>query len=362
MSTVRAAAAKKNLSVVTNMPEVARVILSDQSRISQIVLNFLSNAVKFTSENGHITTVLSWSKVEDRSEDRMPETRADIGITGESLSELVNECKSQREEKCEREGVAYYREQMILCVEDDGIGIAAGKLAVIFEPFEQADASVTRAYGGTGLGLSICQQLAQLLGGSVWVESTVGVGSKFYLSLPLEVVEEAHVGSLALQKEDVGNRRIQMIESVSEKTLKQKREDMYDEVGELPPRSSSSSSEEKTRLTQSSSLVEQHSLRRQKRGACRTKKTGLSRQFSGKCVLIVEDNVLNQRVFMKYLKNVGVEVTVANNGQLGVEEAKKKKFDLILMDCHMPVMDGYLACKYIREDEECVRRAGWWIS
>ena len=68
-------------------------------------------------------------------------------------------------------------------------------------------------------------------------------------------------------------------------------------------------------------------------------------------------NLLNQKIFTKYLISAGVDVEVADNGELGVEEANRKKYDLIFMDCHMPVMDGYLATQNITEDEECVNKS-----
>ena len=365
--------------MIMKMPKTLQVVLSDQARLSQIVLNFLSNAVKFTPEDGKITITLTWEKIEQLSLKRVQTRSGDIGMREDDLRRLQETCQTQKTEVLDKHGVESHQKQVTLCVEDSGIGIAEDKIARLFQPFEQADASVTRAYGGTGLGLSICRQLAQLLGGSVWVESTLGVGSKFYLNLPMDVVREEHIDTLISSDEGLARSRAKHVEVVarlSDNSLEQnggKRHSLSDiyEVQMLPQTvlaegEGESLSVEKERVSQEEEQVEKAIVldivsnnngdHKRPRRSEKVKK-GLVRQFSGKKVLIVEDSLLNQRVFTKYLKNVGVEVTVANNGQLGVEEAKKMKFDLILMDCHMPVMDGYLATQYITTDEECVNNS-----
>ena len=392
ISPIRVAAAKKNISITMKFSRRLNLSLSDQARLSQIVLNYLSNAVKFTQENGRIIITLTWGEMEEQPVRSLLSTSGDIGISDGDLMDLQNICECQRKAILEKDGVESHREQMTLCVEDSGIGIAGDKIGNLFQPFEQADASVTRVYGGTGLGLSICRQLAQLLGGSVWVESTIGVGSKFYLSLPMDVVEDKHVDTLISLKEGLGNSRnkqLKVIASLSENlTLKQKRCDMYEEHV-LPQRTSSESMSSNRAITVEGSLsisgessqeelekrdgkkVDAHPPSSQSsksnedaesRRTPETPTTARKRrkkqiQFPGKTVLIVEDNLLNQKIFTKYLISAGVDVEVADNGELGVEEANRKKYDLIFMDCHMPVMDGYLATQNITEDEECVNKS-----
>jgi signal transduction histidine kinase len=117
-----------------------RPISSDRQKVKQILLNLLSNALKFTHE-GSIT----------------------IRATRDSASRTLR-----------------------LSVADTGIGIAPADQERIFEDFRQLDNSPTRAYGGTGLGLSICRRLAQMLGGNIAVESQVGQGSTFTVTLPLQ--------------------------------------------------------------------------------------------------------------------------------------------------------------------------------
>ncbi|WP_345720729.1 sensor histidine kinase [Qipengyuania xiamenensis] len=123
------------------LPDVPRSIRSDPLRLRQIVLNLLGNAVKFTE-------------------------RGEVALK-----------------------VDYEPGELVLTVEDSGIGIAPKRLKNIFDPFVQEEASTTRRYGGTGLGLSISRQLAELLGGSLDANSTPGVGSRFTLRLPFETAE-----------------------------------------------------------------------------------------------------------------------------------------------------------------------------
>ncbi|MCX6594881.1 MAG: response regulator [Acidobacteria bacterium] len=129
-------------------PAVPRVVLGDSVRLRQVLLNLLGNAIKFTAQ-GEVELEVELQAYED--------------------------------------GSAALR----FSVRDSGIGIAADKLALIFEPFRQADGSTTRRYGGTGLGLSICHQLVRLMGGQIVVHSKEGQGSVFFFSLPLAVPADA---------------------------------------------------------------------------------------------------------------------------------------------------------------------------
>ena len=142
--------------------DIPDLLLGDQLRTRQILLNLLGNAIKFT-EQGRIR---------------------------------VSACLEKREPDSLT---------ILFTVTDTGIGMTPEQLERIFAPFEQADNSTTRKYGGSGLGLAICRRLAALLGGEIWAESTVGVGSRFYLSLPFSPVDS---GSASLPEQagrsDVG--------------------------------------------------------------------------------------------------------------------------------------------------------------
>ncbi|HSH03944.1 MAG TPA: response regulator [Anaerolineae bacterium] len=129
-------------------PEVPPAVRGDSTRIRQVLVNLLSNAVKFTAEGEIIVTV-----------------------TSSPLTTAENDIEIQ------------------FSVRDTGIGIPPDRVATIFESFNQADSSTTRLYGGTGLGLTISQTLTQMMGGEIWVESQVGVGSTFYFTIHANIVE-----------------------------------------------------------------------------------------------------------------------------------------------------------------------------
>src|SRR5947199_343916 len=135
----------KGLELVCSLaPDVPEAVVGDPRRLSQIVVNLVGNAIKFTE-------------------------RGDVVVRAEIESRAAG--------------------QVVLhfAVTDTGIGIPAEKQGVIFEAFAQADGSTTRKYGGTGLGLTICSRLVQLMGGRIWVESEVGGGSAFHFTSPFDL-------------------------------------------------------------------------------------------------------------------------------------------------------------------------------
>ena len=151
---LRVRAAEKGLDLRLDIATAAPVqIETDAGRLRQVLINLIGNAIKFT-ETGSVTLRVDTDGVDAHS-------------------------------------------QLHLCVSDTGVGIPADKLGSIFEAFTQADGSITRQYGGTGLGLSISRRLVELLGGSVWVESEVGRGSHFHVSIATHgdaVADESDAG------------------------------------------------------------------------------------------------------------------------------------------------------------------------
>ncbi len=214
-------------------PGTPESVIADPTRLRQIMLNLLGNATKFTHA-GKISL-------------RVHAT--DIGPENAQLR---------------------------ISVQDTGIGIAPDQLKKVFDKFTQADNSTTRKYGGTGLGLSICQQLAQLMGGDVGVESTPDVGSTFWVEVPVHLSStQAAVGAQYEQPQPV----------------------VKNEVVDA----------------------------------------------SGLNILLAEDNMINQKVAEKILQKLGCHADIANDGQEAVQLATRKSYDLILMDCEMPVMNGFEA-------------------
>jgi len=172
-------------------------------------------------------------------------------------------------------------------VSDSGTGIPADKLDAIFEPFVQADNSVTRQFGGTGLGLSICRKIVGALGGEIGVDSALGVGTTFIVTVP--------TGDL---------RNVPFAEKPT---------DEHARVGDV--------------YRQDAQDVD----------------------FTGLRVLLAEDGVANRKLIRLLLERRGAQVTLAENGLLALQLAGEQPFDVVLMDIQMPVMDGYTASKKLRE-------------
>jgi signal transduction histidine kinase/CheY-like chemotaxis protein len=149
-------AEEKNIKLFLNINEnLPLYVKSDLFRIKQIIINLLSNSIKFTPEGKNIYVDIS-----------------------------------------------YKAPKLLINIKDEGIGIQEDKIEYIFDPFEQVDSSTTRKYGGTGLGLAICKKLVELLGGDLGVKSKVGVGSEFYFSIPIKVEKSSDIDSKKLMNKD----------------------------------------------------------------------------------------------------------------------------------------------------------------
>ena len=246
--TFQVSAENKNLSLEGAMESEGFVpLLGDDHRIRQILSNLVGNAVKFT-ERGEVRLKVS----------------------------LPSPQGNQAEQRIR------------FTVSDTGIGIEEQTLDQLFQPFTQADASITRNYGGTGLGLAICRQLTEVMSGALEVESEVGVGSSFSIEVTLPKVKEANL---------LGDPMM---------------------------------------LNASSSPLSQ--LASQKK-------------MSEHQILLVEDNPVNQKVTSMIIERLGYSVVIANNGEEAVELVKNNCFAVVLMDLSMPVMDGFEASEKIRENE-----------
>jgi len=176
-------------------------------------------------------------------------------------------------------------------VRDTGIGIPANRQEILFSPFTQVDGSTTRKYGGTGLRLAISRQLAELMGGRIGVESEEGIGSTFWFTA---VFEKPTAGSgLADEK--------------------------FAEIGG--------------------------------KGAMKSFAAGTTTSENDKRkirILVAEDNPVNQKVAQAMLKKMGLQSDVVANGQEAVNALQTIPYDLVLMDCQMPEMDGFEATRGIR--------------
>lgn len=219
----------------------------DLLRIRQVLYNLCSNAVKFTRE-GKVTILVEY----------LPD-----------------------------------HQQLYFSIQDTGIGMTGEELKGLFQPFVQADSSITRKYGGSGLGLVISQKLVHLMGGELTVQSTKGLGSHFDVFIP------GNFASGDLNK---------TVESNSPHL-----------VDQLPKRSSEESHKEE-----------------------------IIKDYADAFVLVVEDNPDNQVLIELLLKPFGVNYSMVENGILAVESALLESYDLILMDIQMPVMSGTEAVSLMR--------------
>nr|WP_294512570.1 ATP-binding protein [uncultured Rhodopila sp.] len=201
-------------------------------------------------------------------------------------------------------------------VADTGIGIPANKQQMVFTAFNQADSSMTRRHGGTGLGLSIARHLVHLMGGDIGVESAPGAGTTvwFTVSLPRHVDAAADAG----------------IGSPAAAVPREARRPATDVTADAPA------------FTSPSGRAFQAALSRAGR--------------SGIAILLVEDNPANMRVTQALLETLGCHVTPARNGLEAVARYRETHFDLVLMDCQMPEMDGYEATRAIRHIEDYQKR------
>lgn len=363
---------RKGLNLIVSIPpEIATGVRGDPGRLQQVLTNLLSNAVKFT-EQGHVG----------------------IHIEGRP------------------HGNGQLRVDMV--VTDTGIGLSEREQERVFERFSQADASSTRRYGGTGLGLAISQQLVRLMGGELSVQSTLGEGSEFRLSLPLQLqlqqaptqaddtqfagrkvllAEPNAMARLALERQlrfwlmsvestDAAGTAAERVEAAS------RAGDPFDviligeelvsaefRVGPLALDTlpvlimRRSESEDRLQIQWPTSMCLFKPLRQsilaqrlkqvlsgEKRlppDPAQTTPTALSgvAESTGLTILVVEDNPVNQAVVEEMLYVLGYAVKICADGQAALDLLQRESVDLVLMDCQMPVLDGYETTKRLRSLE-----------
>ena len=188
-----------------------------------------------------------------------------------------------------------------LSVIDTGIGISAEGIEKLFQSFSQVDASTSREYGGTGLGLAICKQLVSLMGGEIGVQSQLNQGSTFWFTVPLEKSNSSLVSPQTLS----GNSLIN---------------------------------------------PEYLTLNHQQQ-AITVNQIKFNNQQTNLKILVAEDNSINQAVILSQLEMLGYQAECVSNGLEALELLAQQDYDLVLMDCQMPLMDGYTATQELRHRE-----------
>ena len=208
-------------------------------------------------------------------------------------------------------------DQLKISVVDSGIGISEEQLNRMFRRFTQADSSTTRRYGGTGLGLAISKTLVELMGGTIGVHSEPGRGSTFWFTLPLLAAEPVQGETSAPASQ------------------------MAAPVLVLKTGLASASSQVPAAVPLLVDAVGEPSA------------AGAAQFIPGR-LLLVEDNFVNQRVAVYMLAKLGHQVDVARHGREAIDMLSKSVYDLVLMDCQMPEMDGFEATRIIRDPASTV--------
>jgi PAS domain S-box-containing protein len=244
---------KQQIFTIINCVADNTRFIGDELRISQILINILSNAAKFTPDGGKITL--------------------DVGICSETRAEIID---------CKQKHINRDSDETVLCfsIKDTGIGIPEDQIGNIFNSFEQADGTIVRRFGGTGLGLAISKKLVELMGGTIEVKSEYGKGSSFTFGVKVGITDNSKVSALDVK---------------------------------------AAATEEQIDLC-------------------------------GKSILVVEDNEINRMIILGILEDSNAVITSVENGKLAVDmfESDPDRFDLILMDVQMPIMDGLTATRAIR--------------
>ncbi len=377
----RARAIEKDIELIIGKDnDVPDYLIGDPLRLHQVLMNLVSNAVKFTQ-------------------------KGEIVLSVETIGDFSNPIPLR------------------FSVRDTGVGLSQEKIDRLFEPFTQGDGSTTRKYGGTGLGLAICKKIVDLLGGRIWVESSQGKGSTFSFEVslsrqpvekPAKVVPPELSGMRVLVVDDNeasrivlktmlegfscvvetavdGGRCITMLrESSAEnreyrfvlidwcmpdknglEVIRMIREDR--QIKRMPMILMTAFGSEKEVEEIEPGLIDAFLLKPVKPSSLFNAIVGIlgfgedgseaqgqepgktlitdRSGFDGIKVLLVEDNRINQQVAEAILQEAGILVEMADNGEEAIDAVNREKYDVVLMDIQMPVMDGYEATRRIREDE-----------
>ncbi len=361
IETYSVAAAEKNIDLNFYMdPTISNKLKGDPTKIKEIVINLLSNAVKFTSYGGEINLLI------------------------QKVTDSDNHIK--------------------FSVQDNGIGMSKDQQSRIFDAFSQADVSVTRKYGGTGLGLTISSQFVELMGGELELESAKDQGTTFYFTIPLEEVTSTEPNythafkdiTLGKYEQDIPTKldsylekyfeyfgpAVKHFESVGEMKelndnnvcknywidIDKAKQNILDAISNIDRSKlviianvTSRGKIEELNIDQEQVIYKPITLTKLKNILNKTIETPtqvlkesaakIATKFDAN-ILVTEDNIINQKLITRILKEHGITVDVANNGLESFEKRRNNNYDLLFMDIQMPVMDGIEATHEILDYEE----------
>ncbi|MEU5979015.1 HAMP domain-containing protein [Streptomyces sp. NPDC047315] len=344
-ATFRPLTAEKGLDFSVRVsPELPATLHTDEQRLLQVLRNLLSNAVKFT-DSGAVELVIRPAGAD------VPQSIREQLLEGGSLQDADSDL-------------------IAFSVTDTGIGIAAGKMRVIFEAFKQADGTTSRKYGGTGLGLSISREIARLLGGEIHAASEPGRGSTFTLYLPLHPVEQptqgqgGHGGEGAEAGVPLERPERILPGDAGPGALFRRRRKALSGLPEKPalPSTGSTGSAPSTATGAGVSsngavsvpagvphLGSPSGRGPQAPAAQEPSEPRRSYVFDNEKVLIVDDDIRNVFALTSVLEQHGLSVLYAENGREGIEVLEQHDdVTVVLMDIMMPEMDGYATTTAIR--------------
>lgn len=376
-------AEQKNIEIVFSISQdTPRYLVGDSLRLGQVLVNLVSNAVKFTEQGEIVVSV-------------MPEQ-----LSAESAT-------------------------LRFTIRDTGIGMTQKQMDGLFRSFSQADTSITRKYGGTGLGLAISKQLAEMMGGRIWVDSEPDIGSTFSFTAVLGTSKTISPGRIGARLAELRGKRVLVVDDNDNARVVLRA--MLDANG-FTAEAVSSGSEALSRLEQASrenlpfdlvlmdwrmpemdgietsrriksdqslsrlpailmvtafgreevmalasdagldgflikpvnesilvdtiaEMFVQHDDTAPRSTQQRGLQLNIPSNLAGRRILLVEDNPFNRDLAIELLTDLGMVVDIAENGRIGVERIYAETFDLILMDIQMPEMDGLTATRMIRTEE-----------
>lgn len=339
----------KNIKFIYEVdPNLPDLIISDSTRLQQVISNLLSNAIKFTPRFGKVNF--------------------DIQVISNNL-----ETK---------------KSVVIFKIKDSGIGMTSEQLKLVFKPFSQADSGISRKFGGTGLGLTICSDIIKKMGSKIEVNSIYEKGSEFSFKLEFETIPKEDSSKIKSNIDFAiysANPNIIKIKNITKNYL-EKIGNVFDFSEDIDKKASllfcfggdelASFLQifttknpngkivyvgDKTRLSPFTLLMIDYIIELPIYGSkiynivaqnsnlhCSVIDTSKNDKEFKADVLVAEDNPNNQKLIEILLKKVGINPVIVSNGKDAVEEYKKREFDLILMDVNMPILDGISAMKQIK--------------